>query len=167
AKYGLDLKLPPGVAGHQPGLGLRYEGGGGNGPLGFGWSLSLPCIQRRTDKGIPTYGADMGFARSDAFINEMREELVPQADGYFFCENEGAFIRYRFVPSFSHPMGEDRGEGHWEGTLPDGTKLEFGVTAAGRIEDASTSRMFCWMLERETDTRGNVIEYVYRSFPGG
>src|SRR5882757_8907317 len=60
AKYGVGLKLPPGVAGHQPSLGLSYEGGGGNGPLGYGWNLSLPHIQRRTDKGIPTYGQDLG-----------------------------------------------------------------------------------------------------------
>ncbi|MBI2926735.1 MAG: VCBS repeat-containing protein [Verrucomicrobia bacterium] len=154
AKYGIGLSLPPGTAGHQPSLSLSYEGGGGNGVLGYGWSLPLPCIQRRSDKGIPTYGADVGFARADIFINEMREELVPQADGFFFCENEGAFIRYRRVGD------------HWEGTTPDGTKLEFGVTPSARIEEPATGRVFCWLLERETDTRGNVIEYGYRTFPG-
>lgn len=152
AKHALILKLPPGVAGHQPELSLSYDGGGGNGPLGYGWSLSLPCVQRRTDKGIPTYGQDVGVSRSDVFINEMKEELVPQLDGFHFCKNEGAFVRYR-------QLGE-----HWEGTLPDGTRLEFGLTASGRI--AEGSRVFGWLLERETDTRGNVIEYGYESFPG-
>ncbi|HZO52835.1 MAG TPA: SpvB/TcaC N-terminal domain-containing protein, partial [Bryobacteraceae bacterium] len=56
AKYGLGIKLPPGIAGHQPSLSMNYDGGGGNGPLGYGWSISLPHIQRRTDQGIPTYG---------------------------------------------------------------------------------------------------------------
>jgi RHS repeat-associated protein len=154
AKYGLGIKLPPGVAGHQPSLGLSYDGGGANGPLGYGWNLPMPSIQRRTDKGIPTYGEDLGVTRPDVFINDMKEELVPQADGYFFCKNEGAFIRYRRVAD------------HWEATAPNGTRLEFGLTAAGRIEDAATSRVFAWLLERETDTRGNVIDYVYRSFPG-
>src|SRR5688572_23707684 len=50
AKYRLGLKLSPGVAGHQPSLSLMYESGGGNGPLGYGWTLPLPYIQRRTDK---------------------------------------------------------------------------------------------------------------------
>src|SRR5213592_403561 len=35
AKYGISVKLPPGVAGHGPALSLSYEGGGGNGPLGY------------------------------------------------------------------------------------------------------------------------------------
>ena len=117
AKYGIGLKLPPGVAGPTPTLGLSYEGGGGNGPLGYGWSLPTACVQRRSDHGIPTYGQDVGFPRQDTFINEMREELVPQSNGFYFCKNEGAFIRYRQI-------GE-----HWEGTLPDGTRLEFGLSA--------------------------------------
>jgi RHS repeat-associated protein len=153
AKYALAIKLPSGAAGHQPSLALAYEGGGGNDPLGYGWSLSLPHIQRRTDKGIPTYGQSLGVQRPDTFITESREELVPTADGFFFCENEGSFIRYRQVGD------------HWEGTAPDGTRLEFGITTNGRIAEATQT--FSWLLERETDTRGNVIEYVYQPFPGG
>jgi RHS repeat-associated protein len=153
AKYGIGLKLPPGTAGHQPELKLTYDGGGGNGPLGYGWNLSLPSVQRRTDKGIPTYGASVGFARTDILINDTKEELVPQSNGFWFCKNESSFVRYRQVSN------------HWEGTLPDGTKLEFGVTPSGRIEEGA--RTFCWLLERETDTRGNVIEYGYQSFAGG
>src|SRR5262245_8934068 len=143
AKYGLGLIVPPGVAGHQPVLRFSYEGGAGNGPLGFGWRLTVPGVQRRTDKGIPTYGANLGVARADVFINEMKEELVPSADGYSFCKNEGAFIRYRQVGD------------HWEAHLPTGTKLEFGLTPDGRIEEGG--RPFSWLLERATDTHGNVI----------
>src|SRR5437867_11241820 len=54
AKYSIGLKLPPGVASHAPKLGLSYEGGGGNGPLGYGWSLLTAFVQRRSDHGIPT-----------------------------------------------------------------------------------------------------------------
>ncbi len=154
AKYSIGLKLPPGVASHAPKLGLSYEGGGGNGPLGYGWSLPTAFVQRRSDHGIPTYGEDLGVPRQDTFINEMREELVPQTNGFYFCKNEGAFIRYR-------QLGD-----HWEGTLPNGTRMEFGLSASGRIEDTASGRVFCWLLERETDTHGNAILYSYVSFPG-
>ena len=152
AKYSIALKVPPGTAGHNPELRLLYESGSGNGTLGFGWSLPVPYVQRQTDKGIPTYGTNYGVARDDKFINEMKEELVPQTNGFYFCENEGAFIRYRQISNY------------WEGTLPNGTKLEFGSTSSARIEDGTSGRIFCWLLERETDTHGNVTAYDYLRF---
>jgi RHS repeat-associated protein len=166
AKYGIGLKLPPGTAGHQPSVSLSYEGGGANGPLGFGWSVPSAHIQRQCDKGIPRYldtnngldddldGEVDEYDERDVFINEMKEELVPQADGYLFCENEGAFIRY------------ERRDSYWIGTLPTGTRLEFGVSESARVKDAATGRVFRWCLERIIDTHGNVIVYSYRSFPG-
>lgn len=155
ARYGVGIQLPPGTAGHAPKLRLSYEGGGGNGPLGIGWGLPYAYIQCRTDKGIPTYGQNIGFARADRYINEMKEELVPQADGYWFCENEGAFVRYRRVGD------------HWEGTMPDGTRMEFGLSESGRTRDGTNgARVFCWMLEKVTDTHGNTILYTYSAFSG-
>mgnify|MGYP000892155033 CR=1 FL=1 len=153
ARHRIGIQLPPGTAGHQPSLALNYDGGGANGPLGYGWGLTVPHIQRQTDKGIPTYGQSPGFPRTDRFVTESREELVPTEDGFFYCENESDFIRYR-------PAGD-----HWEATAPDGTRLEFGISTDARIADGA--RTFTWLLERETDTHGNVIEYTYRSFPGG
>ncbi|HWQ91982.1 MAG TPA: toxin TcdB middle/N-terminal domain-containing protein, partial [Clostridia bacterium] len=154
ASYGLTIKVPPGTRGFAPALRLQYEGGGGNGPLGFGWQLSIPCIQRRSDNGIPTYGQHMGFPRQDAFMNDAREDLVPLTNGFWFCKNEAAFIRYR-------PVGN-----HWEGVRPDGTLLEFGLSSAGRIEGPGPNQVYAWLLERERDTCGNTILYQYSEFPG-
>jgi len=155
AKYGLSFKLPPGTAGNAPSLGLNYEGGGGNGPVGFGWTLPMSHIQRRTDEGIPTYGANVGITRPEVFINEGREELVPLADGFAFCRNEGSFVRYQQLSN------------HWEAVSPDGTLMAFGLTDEGRIHDnAATNHIFSWLLQRVTDTHGNVIVYAYTNFPG-
>ncbi|MBL9167173.1 MAG: VCBS repeat-containing protein [Verrucomicrobiales bacterium] len=152
AQYSVPLKLPAGPAGRAPALALRYEGGGGNGVLGPGWSLPVPLIQRRSDHGLPTYGEPVGFERDDTYINEAREELVPRGDGYFLSKNEGAFVRYEFQVD------------HWVGTRPDGTRMEFGRTPQGRIADAG--RIYAWLLERVVDTRGNEERYHYVSFPG-
>src|SRR6266550_5510494 len=45
----------PGRSGFGPQLSLTYDSGAGNGPFGFGWSLSIPSITRKTDKGLPQY----------------------------------------------------------------------------------------------------------------
>ncbi|MHC1768190.1 MAG: toxin TcdB middle/N-terminal domain-containing protein [Verrucomicrobiia bacterium] len=167
AKYGVSLKLPPGTAGHAPGVGLSYEGGAGNGPVGFGWGLPVAFVQRQCDKGIPRYlddshngidDDDDGVTDEpdevDVFVNEQKEELVPTTDGYYFCKNEGAFIRYR------------RNGDSWEATLPNGNRLQFGLTPEGRLQQATDGRVFAWLLEQSTDLRGNTILYSYRSFPG-
>src|SRR5262245_64483225 len=51
----LPIATSPGRSGFGPQLSLSYDSGSGNGPFGFGWSLSLPSITRKTDKGLPRY----------------------------------------------------------------------------------------------------------------
>ena len=73
---GLSVPLPlsPGRGGFGPALSLAYDSGGGNGPFGYGWSLSLPAVTRKTDKGLPRY-ADAD--ESDVFLLSGAEDLVP------------------------------------------------------------------------------------------
>src|SRR2546430_6183196 len=51
----VPLATSPGRSGFGPQLNLTYDSGAGNGPFGFGWTLSLPTISRKTDKGLPQY----------------------------------------------------------------------------------------------------------------
>ena len=51
----VPIATSPGRSGFGPQLSLSYDSGAGNGPFGFGWSLSLPSITRKTDKGLPQY----------------------------------------------------------------------------------------------------------------
>src|SRR5881396_3661425 len=78
----LSVPLPtsPGRSGFGPQLSLSYDSGAGNGPFGFGWSLSLPAITRKTDKRLPEY---RDAEESDVFILSGAEDLVPvlHADG--------------------------------------------------------------------------------------
>src|SRR6516225_8910567 len=64
ASMTIAVATSPGRAGFGPSLSLTYDSGAGNGPFGLGWSLSLPAITRKTDKGLPRY-ADA--AESDVF----------------------------------------------------------------------------------------------------
>jgi hypothetical protein len=65
----------PGRSGFGPQLTLSYDSGAGNGPFGFGWSLSVPAITPKTDKGLPQY---IDADESDVFILSGAEDLVPE-----------------------------------------------------------------------------------------
>src|SRR5512144_970592 len=70
----VPIAVSPGRSGFGPQLTLTYDSGSGNGPFGFGWSLSLPSITRKTDKGLPRY---QDALESDVFILSGAEDLVP------------------------------------------------------------------------------------------
>jgi hypothetical protein len=85
----VPLAVSPGRGGFGPQLALSYDSGAGNGPFGFGWSLSLPSITRKTEKGLPRYqDAD----ESDVFILSGAEDLVPELhpDGTRFTDDTTA-----------------------------------------------------------------------------
>src|SRR6266705_175309 len=74
-----------GRSGFGPQLSLSYDSGAGNGPFGFGWSLALPSLTRKTDKGLPQY---LDAQESDAFILSGAEDLVP-----LLVKNNGQWVR--------------------------------------------------------------------------
>ncbi len=61
----VPIATSPGRSGFGPQISISYDSGAGNGPFGFGWSLSLPAITRKTDKGLAQYRDSEG---SDTFI---------------------------------------------------------------------------------------------------
>jgi hypothetical protein len=61
----VPIATSPGSSGFGPQLSLSYDSGAGNGPFGLGWSLSIPAITRKTDKGLPRYN---GNEEPDVFV---------------------------------------------------------------------------------------------------
>src|SRR5436309_6997909 len=74
----VPIATSPGRSGFGPQFALSYDSGAGNGPFGFGWSLGLPQVIRKTDKGLPRY---RDAEESDVFILSGAEDLVPVLDG--------------------------------------------------------------------------------------
>lgn len=71
----VPIATSPGRSGFGPQLSLSYDSGSGNRPFGFGRSLSLPSITRKTDQGFPKY---QDAENSDVFILSGAEDLVPE-----------------------------------------------------------------------------------------
>jgi RHS repeat-associated protein len=70
----VPVPVSPGRSGFGPQLALSYDSGAGNGVFGYGWSLSLPHVTRKTDKGLPLY---LDEEESDVFVLSGAEDLVP------------------------------------------------------------------------------------------
>jgi RHS repeat-associated protein len=104
ASMTVPIATSPGRGGFGPQLALSYDSGAGNGPFGFGWSLSLPSITRKTDKGLPQY---FDKVDSDVFILSGAEDLVPvyrqDADGSWVASHAG----YQRDPNGFWVRGQD------------------------------------------------------------
>ena len=66
--YAVSINAPKGPNELQPSLTLSYSTGSGNGPFGLGWRLNVMRIERRSDRGIPSYTDDDTFVLGDAEV---------------------------------------------------------------------------------------------------
>jgi RHS repeat-associated protein len=169
----VPIATSPGRSGFGPQLALSYDSGSGNGPFGLGWSLGLPAITRRTDKGLPKYqDAD----ESDIFILSGAEDLVPT----LVQDSQGKWIREIVPPRNGYTITRYRprieglfarierwtrqsdGETHWRSISKDNITTFYGKTPESRIADpADPNIVFSWLICQTQDDKGNAIVYSY------
>ncbi len=142
--YRVPIELPAGFGGLAPGLALSYSGALGNGPLGIGWTLELPRIQRSTRLGVPKYDVSDELE----LVGVAGGRLVAIGNGEYRVEGMGQTIRVRPV------------DGGFE--LDDGTGVRYrlGTSATSRV-DRDAMRTTAWLVERQTNTMGEQISYEY------
>ena len=150
ASYGIDIVMPPGIGELEPQVRLTYSDGGGHGPVGMGWALSMPRVQRATHRGLPTYtDADELLLYGDA--QGTRNPLVRLADGTLRPRIEGAFVR-----------GTATADGFVFET-PDGGSLRFGGEGCTLARDG---KAFAWQLCEARNVRGHAVHYRYVDHDG-
>ena len=171
----VPLSASPGRSGFGPQLSLSYDSGAGNGPFGFGWSLSLPQITRKTDKGLPQYN---DAAESDVFLLSGAEDLVPvlrdDASRFEDRNTVPGYVIHRYRPRIEgHFARIERwtrlsdGDVHWCSLSRDNVLTIYGKDAASRIADASDAkRTFAWLICETRDDKGNAIVYDYKPEDG-
>ncbi len=176
--FTVPIATSPGRGGFGPELSLSYNSGAGNGPFGLGWSLSVPSITRKTDKGLPQYRDEDD---SDVFLLSGAEDLVPtlrlEQNGTTwrrdrFEREEGGELytvdRYRpriegllaRIERWTHRGTDDV---HWRSISKENIHSVYGRTPDSRIADpADRSRIFSWLLDETADAKGNLIRYQYK-----
>lgn len=177
ASLSIPLHIPNSRSSWSPQLSLSYDSGGGNGPFGLGWAVSVPSIARKTDKGLPVY---RDANDSDTFILSEAEDLVPalsSVNGNWSNDEFSVTVdsvtcnirryRPRIEAQFSkiERIIVDGEPGFfWKVTHKDNSVTIFGRTAAARITDpADPNRIFKWLAEWSFDDKGNCVEYFYKS----
>ncbi|MGV9867047.1 SpvB/TcaC N-terminal domain-containing protein [Rhodococcus koreensis] len=169
ASFTVPIATSPGRSGFGPQLSLSYDSGSGNGPYGFGWSLSLPRITRKTDKGLPTYRDEV---ESDVFILSGAEDLVRQLDGdgqlWKDTTTAPGYTIHRYLPRIEGLFARierwtrDDGDTHWRSFSRDNILTIYGKDPRSRIADPTApSRVFSWLICETRDDRGNAIVYDY------
>lgn len=177
----VPIATSPGRSGLGPQLNLTYDSGSGNGPFGFGWSLSLPSITRKTDKGLPQY---KDAEESDVYILSGAEDLVPT-----LVESKGGWVREpvspRVVENKTYNIQRYRprieglfarierwteittGEIHWRSITRDNVTTLYGKDKNSRIIDPADpapdhpTHIFSWLICQSYDDKGNAIVYEY------
>ena len=185
----VPIATSPGRSGFGPQLSLSYDSGAGNGPFGLGWSLSLPAITRKTDKGLPQYNdAD----ESDVFILSGSEDLVPEfekdASGQWVFEN-GKHVLYdkprtvngktyqirRYRPRIEGLFARierwsnvaDLSDVHWRSISKDNILTLYGKDNNSRITDPeNAAHIFSWLICETRDDKGNGVLYEYKAEDG-
>ena len=172
----VPIAVTPGRSGFSPQLNLSYDSGSGNGPFGLGWSLSLPAITRKTDKGLPKY---QDSADSDVFILSGSEDLVPllnrngdewQPDVFERTVSDVDYHIKRYRPRIEGLFARieqwtslQTGENHWRSISKDNITTFYGRTSESRIADPDDpQRVFSWLICESRDDRGNAIVYEYK-----
>jgi hypothetical protein len=171
----VPIATTPGRSGFGPQLSLSYDSGAGNGPFGFGWSMSLPSVTRKTDKGLPLY---QDANESDVFILSGAEDLVPvlvNQDGKWqrdpFDSDDGTFTIHLYRPRIEGLFArierwtdKQNGDIHWRSITKDNITSIYGKIANSRIADpADPMRVFNWLICESYDDSGNAIFYEYKA----
>src|SRR5580693_919767 len=177
ASMTVPVPLSPGRSGFTPPLHLSYDSASGNGPLGFGWSLGLPTITRKTDKGLPLY-CDSG--ESDVFILAGADDLVPVLDPagarltldrtVYGTAYRVALYRPRVEGLFSRVerwTAADTGVSHWRTITRDNVTALYGTDPTSTVADpGDATRIFRWYICRTWDDKGNACVYGYAAEDG-
>ncbi|MBZ5605803.1 MAG: toxin, partial [Acidobacteriia bacterium] len=163
-------------------LNISYDSGSGNGPFGVGWTLSLPSITRKTEKGLPQYN---DAAESDTYIlsgaedlvpslvrsgTQWKREVLPSATTYrtvygrrysihrYRPRVDGLFSR---IERWVNP--DDSQDVFWRSITKENVTTWYGKTAESRIADPNDpSRIFSWQICESYDDKGNVVVYKYK-----
>ena len=176
ANYSIPLALPPGRGGMAPSLSINYNSGGGNGPLGIGFSLStgFPQSITRGRSILARDGVTRGvkFDANDKFYLDGKR-LICTSEQTIPYGTPGSTYRTE-VDSFVTVTASGTGSNITAFTVTDksGVAMTFGKSGTttdgyqvGILNGADDTLAYTYALKRVQDTLGNSVDFTYASDP--
>lgn len=185
ASYTISLPTPPGRAGLQPSLALSYNSGGGNGPVGLGWSISTgfphAVTRGRTilaRDGVVA-GPSLGEHECRLYLDGRRliQTTPGVASSYAFKDDYwkiGSTYRTE-VDSFTELTSMSPDTVWVDGftmTGKDGSVAKFGIVGsdndavdyAPNYNGVSRGSERAWAIKKISDTVGNEVVFAYTNY---
>ncbi|WP_244888339.1 Ig-like domain-containing protein, partial [Janthinobacterium agaricidamnosum] len=162
AQYTIPITIPPGTAGMQPNLALKYDSSVGNGVMGMGWSISGISQITRCARDIAHDGASSAIELSaaDRFCLDGQRLIVTNGLAYGAPNSE-----YRTeIDSFSKIVALGtlgNGPASFVVTLRNGVRLEYGSTPDSRLILFGHTTPVVWSANKVSDPRGNYYTIIY------
>lgn len=147
-QYEFPLTIPPGRNGLQPSLKLQYSSRPSHESnlFGYGWTISIPYIERRNYMGVDE------LYDHQAFYSSLSGELASTSVStvYKAKVETGDYLNYTFSGNT------------WTVTDKAGTTYKFGhASSTQQYVASSTQQVYKWMLQEVRDTNDNYITYSY------
>lgn len=152
--YEYPLAVPPGRAGMEPQFTLTYTNQTKDpvSAYGFGWSDSIPYIERDNKTGTNNL-YDSGF---NYFHSSLDGDLglVSTSGQYKFFgakNDDGSFRKYTY----------DTTNNFWVIADKSGTLFTLGLATSTREDNTDGTKVYKWMLEKVQDKNANYVRYEY------
>ncbi len=166
----ISLRVPAGVAGHQPQLSLLYNSGGGRkliddtkvaSSLGYGWGISgIPEI-RRCRRGV---GGALELDATDHLCFGGNDLRLDSGTSYW-ADNAVYTVLHNVGVKVVAQGSISAGTRSFEVYLPDGRLQVYGIDGSQRVSPSNSSVVYSWKLASDTDDYGNVITYRWLARP--
>jgi len=176
-EYTVPIDVPPGRAGMEPDLSLRYSGSRASGDLGVGWHIQgLSRITRCPKvRALEGYAAPVANDQSDPLCldgkrlrsvggNEYRTIVDSFAKIVSFVE-DGAGVQRDPVSGIPRKARNLQGADYFKVWTKDGRIMTFGGNLDALVLGPDGVRR-AWLLSRIEDRVGNTILYTYENVGG-
>src|SRR5262249_13143378 len=133
----IKLDIPPGRSKLQPDISLIYNSQKlqDDSIVGYGWSLSIPYIERMNKRGTDHLYSDNYFYSSVG--GELATSTATSSNVYYARVDDGSFVQYIFSNDT------------WIAYDKNGTKYTYGAASSTQLYDTSgdPTKVYRWMLQ--------------------